>query len=646
MNICLWMPGLRCLPKGGHAVQIIETAKAIEKLGYKVFLKTTSDHKHLKDFDVIHLFVKAYTYIKIAHSLSKPIVWSPIYWGLSNYHKQGRHYQCYDNCFREAEAVIFLGKREKQDAISAGFKNQKNCYIVHNGVEASLFKDLPINKKESKIIQVGPYCGLKNQLATIKVAKEYNIPIDFYGRKERSDYNYYDKCIKEASNHNIKFNDWIPHEQMIEVFKKASIVMQPSTSEVASLACIEGAAAGCHVITTKVGCIEEYLGGYGFYCTSSLSSMKETLNKVLKTPLNDKLHKFILNNFTWKQTGQKLITIYEKVLKNPKYKSCTIFLKAEDKYKTTIDTKYVNIVRQPKKGIAAFYDNTFFDQEILNSLKEKNIKIVFKLSSFYYSIFYEMLQTTFTKRMKEYNSKVLFCLKNADFVIYSNIHIKNKADALYFREKNFDIIQNNVDLEFFKYRGRNRKLQNVGIFGPFEYPFQINSLFEIFFECKRKNYSMNLFFIGKINKECQKHFRDNMSKTILYKLQDNIYTYFSKPDAKKRLEIYNKLDALYHPLPDDWQNIVLESFVCGVPIICIQGGSVGIFVGNTGKVLEVDTQKKDYITSLSKLGAEQIRGLFNSYFKYQDRIKTKIPNLNIEDVNLRYKQVFLKAQTL
>lgn len=342
---------------GGDTTQLLRTKEYLEKIGVKVDIST--DPKiDLSNYDLVHIFnimrpFESYLFIKNALKQNKKIVMSSIYWDFDEFNKLGRNskfmellYSNFDEFFVE-KIKYFKRKnivsKHKNDFFSFFIKDYKkvlenvdlflpnsdnegkivqrkisdkvNYQVVFNAVDKNKFylkNSIKRNKDSLIVSRIDPR---KNILNLVEAFKNITSQLDIYGNATPLHLEYLEN-IKNNITKNISLNDYVSHEQLINLYNQYKLHILPSWLETPGLSQLEAAACGCNILSTNRGSAEEYFGEMAVYCSpNSIKSIKNGVEHALNNIKDSKLmSEFILDNYTWDKTAMQTKNAYEMVL--------------------------------------------------------------------------------------------------------------------------------------------------------------------------------------------------------------------------------------------------------------------------------------------------------------------------------------------
>lgn len=122
---------------------------------------------------------------------------------------------------------------------------------------------LPIHERHSKILVVGYFSPIKNQLAAINLLDKLPNDIDcvFIGKREGA---YFEKCKKRVSE--LSLNNRVTFLQddecdLAQQISQAMLVFAPSMTEALPMTLIEAMACGTPFVASSVGAVSSFAGG-------------------------------------------------------------------------------------------------------------------------------------------------------------------------------------------------------------------------------------------------------------------------------------------------------------------------------------------------------------------------------------------------
>jgi glycosyltransferase involved in cell wall biosynthesis len=201
---------------------------------------------------------------------------------------------------------------------------QHKSYVVPNGIIPDLFEDLFVQANDflaayncrDFVLEVARIEVAKNQLGLIEALFNIPVPIVLIGKPSPYESEYVARCQERARERgNVFFIEHIPYEKLPGAYAAASVHALPSWRETPGLTSLEAAAAGCKVVSTSLGCAQEYFGELAWYChPADLSSISQAVIAALNTPSTTTLRQRVLEEFTWQQAAKVTYQAYCSVL--------------------------------------------------------------------------------------------------------------------------------------------------------------------------------------------------------------------------------------------------------------------------------------------------------------------------------------------
>jgi len=192
---------------------------------------------------------------------------------------------------------------------------------VPNGIDLENFRinvDVP---KGNIILATGRLLKRKGFQTLIRAVHDVDLPFEVHIAGD-GPYRSELEGIAEGSKTKIVFHGWIDpvSAQLAELYERACIYVLASASENASVALLEGMAAGCAIITTNVTGCPETVGKAGFLIDFEDSAgLREIIVKLsgdarLIEEYSQKARTRLRENFLWETIAQKYERLYETLI--------------------------------------------------------------------------------------------------------------------------------------------------------------------------------------------------------------------------------------------------------------------------------------------------------------------------------------------
>jgi glycosyltransferase involved in cell wall biosynthesis len=243
---------------------------------------------------------------------------------------------------------------------------------------------------------------------------------------------------------------------------------------------------------------------------------------------------------------------------------------------------------------------------IIQKYVKFKIPIIYNQNGIFHNIWYKGNVYLKNKEMK-------FYLLNADFVFYQSDFCKQCCDQIiYKRSKNFKILYNAVDTNFFIPGDAKENsvisILKVGIYNR-------NNVWRLFDTIKAiynvKKHSYKLSIIGPIEKKIKKEleqlinqYKMNEQVSILGEVeQNNIVGIMQKHHMLLTTKIY-----------DPCSNTIIEAMSCGLPVVFHNSGGNYELVKNAGwsfgkknkNIEKIEVSYKDIISTLENIKIDEI----------------------------------------
>jgi glycosyltransferase involved in cell wall biosynthesis len=118
---------------------------------------------------------------------------------------------------------------------------------------------------------------------------------------------------------NVTFTDFVPYGRIVNYYRSADVVVNPSFSEASGRSPIEAMACGVPVVATRVGSMPEYLehDKTGILVEpGDASALAEAIicllsNENLRRSMGEAGRKRAVKFFSWERTVEKLLHLYK-----------------------------------------------------------------------------------------------------------------------------------------------------------------------------------------------------------------------------------------------------------------------------------------------------------------------------------------------
>ena len=348
---------------GGDTVQMVETKAELEQLGVQVTIGDLLSKSSFSQFDLIHIFnwQMLHCFYKMRDDLSSkrtPVVLSPIFWYQTGHWFVGavenkpfwnllnrelgakRARSIYEwwqltkfrrigeGCKFKREILLTdrllpNSKTELaylEETLGIRKRLQKRATIVRNAIKRCHFDPIPrpnlsfydAYHLEGFVLQVARIQAAKNQLRLIEALLDLPIPIVFVGQPSPYEPEYVKQCEELARRRgNVYFLGQLSVNEVAGIYVLAGVHVLPSWRETPGLASLEAGAAGCRVVSTRIGSAQEYFGENAWYCDpGDISSIRRAVTCALSSPPPAALRDHILARYTWEEAAKTTLEGY------------------------------------------------------------------------------------------------------------------------------------------------------------------------------------------------------------------------------------------------------------------------------------------------------------------------------------------------
>lgn len=344
--------------KGGDTIQVQKTAEYLRKEGIDITIRLTNETIDYRPYQLLHLFNITRPADILVHirKSAKHYVLSPIFVEYEEYDSQVRKgasgmmmrflpVNMIEYVKVIARAIVNKEKIMSKEYILYGQKKairkilsraalllpnsvneyhrlyerfgiRKDFQVIPNAVDGIFLQQPGVksNREKNLVICVARIEGLKNQLNLIRALNNTRYKLLLIGNPALNQLNYFNTCKKEAGS-NIQFISYVPQQELVTYYQRASVHVLPSWFETTGLSSLEAAAMGCSIVITNKGDTHEYFGQYATYCDPS--SPKSIFEAIEAATVKDSepLKVRIAAAYTWKHAAEKTAAAYRQVVK-------------------------------------------------------------------------------------------------------------------------------------------------------------------------------------------------------------------------------------------------------------------------------------------------------------------------------------------
>ncbi len=338
---------------GGDTIQMNATADGLRKLGCEV-ARVSSPEEVSSDVDLIHFFniIRPQEILPFL-KLNQPKVVSTIYVDYSEFDQKNRtglqrllakgmgkngteylkalvrHFKNREHI--QSKSYLLKGHRRaiqkvlnevdyllpnshsEYKRLAADFKLDVPYERIPNAIDPSLFQNKGGSDRKG-LLCVGRIEGIKNQLNLILALQGMDVEATIVGRAAPNHHAYMDAC-KAAAGPNVRFKDFMPQQELVELYQKAKVHALPSWFETTGLTSLEAAACGCIPVVSLKGDVMEYFSNIAEFCDpESIDSIRQAINTAMARDNHKEVSNYVHDNFTWKFAAERSYSVYSKLL--------------------------------------------------------------------------------------------------------------------------------------------------------------------------------------------------------------------------------------------------------------------------------------------------------------------------------------------
>ena len=347
---------------GGDTTQVVETQKALRRLGVSVDLggEASCDWSN---YDLVHLFnmqtaENGLNLLNRAKAASKPAALSTIYWDLRyarhpdnlrygdsalwarfafaspglamTLHRlrylRGhlRQLRAQTKLLRDVDLLLPNSVAELESLVAqfALPELRARAAIVPNAVNPPptvlptpnlAFANLP----ENFVLMAAGFHPIKGQARLIQALMgEDQVPLVCVGHsREGTRYGRHCQILAARRGHTFLL-DAVKYEEMPQLYRRAKVHALPSLRESPGLATLEAAVWGANCVVSIHTPVQEYFGRDCFVCNPlSLSSLRNAVMAAWNASPNPRLRDRILRVNTWQRAAEETLRGYEWLLR-------------------------------------------------------------------------------------------------------------------------------------------------------------------------------------------------------------------------------------------------------------------------------------------------------------------------------------------
>lgn len=335
--------------RGGDETVALRTAEHLVRLGVETELSAEVG-PDLARFDVVHVIDAAPRGAAVPQSLpvlaqGKPLVVTPLFWDWKDYEERGRWLPAaledpatpeLAQRLHAARVEATVARRrflaEMADMVLPSSNAEMDCLRALLGVEHDRFRVVPFAADHSYagsspeafiqrhglkdfVLCVARIEDKKNQLALVQACRHLGLPLVLIGDPYPNYEGYQAECRKAAGDATLLMLPYMEPRELGPAYAAAKVHALPSLFEMPGLVSLDAAVAGCNVVASGPGPIQEYLGEHAWYCDyKEVDSIASAIAAAHAAPRSTAAREHVLSRYSWAKTAQATLDAYTQVL--------------------------------------------------------------------------------------------------------------------------------------------------------------------------------------------------------------------------------------------------------------------------------------------------------------------------------------------
>lgn len=229
--------------------------------------------------------------------------------------------------FSVADHIICYTEMEKDEIVKMGIDSRK-ISVIHNGVDTSLFVPRPQDRGGGKfqVLWVGRYVPGKDVKTLIEAfallqKKKPDIHLVLVG--EGPEKSRIETLIRKYNlESSVTLIDYIDNTDLPKIYNQSNLFVLPSLMEGVPRTILEAMACGVPVISTNLPHLAAIINGAGICIPpKEPSALADAMSFVLENGslaegMGERGRALIMNGYSWEDTVQKTLDLYERVISN------------------------------------------------------------------------------------------------------------------------------------------------------------------------------------------------------------------------------------------------------------------------------------------------------------------------------------------
>ncbi len=236
------------------------------------------------------------------------------------YHKKQYHYYKYllPIILKNSVKIITVSKYTKHLIVDLYKVPEKKIYVIYNGINESFLSKNFNNIKQNYLLYVGRFTPMKNMEGLIKAFEILTNRYDFE-LKLKLVGGYGNFNINNKIKEKVELICNVSDEELIDLYKNASLFVYPSLFEGFGLPPLEAMACGCPIVVSNVASLPEVCEDAACYVDPY--DVDNIVNGIYKVLTDETLRQSMIQKgiervklFSWKRSAEEYLKVFEEVI--------------------------------------------------------------------------------------------------------------------------------------------------------------------------------------------------------------------------------------------------------------------------------------------------------------------------------------------
>lgn len=233
---------------------------------------------------------------------------------------------------QQIKHIITVSEMAKKHIIETFNVPEENLRMIYNGIDTETFSPSEhVKRTDNTVLMVmsrdTAVKGLRYLLEAMALLKErYDLHLTVVGRTLGDGVT--ERLMEKLGiTRDVTFKDGIDTDELVGLYRKATVVAVPSTYEGFGLPAAEAMSCGAPVVSTTAGALPEVVGNAGILVppadpaelAAAIAGLLQ--NKEKRGEYSTLARKRILDHFRWKDAASRTLEVYEEAVEYKNMKS-------------------------------------------------------------------------------------------------------------------------------------------------------------------------------------------------------------------------------------------------------------------------------------------------------------------------------------